>query len=160
MREHLVRIALNEVGYTEESGNRTKYGEWFGYDGHEWCGMFVSYCFDKAGINLGKIDFFKGFAGCQYATRNIKKWGKQVTKPMPGDVVFFDWQGDGKFDHTGIFVKDSRGGFFQSVEGNTAYGNDSHGGQVMLRERTYRTAIFVRPNVLIPYDKKAASEAV
>ena len=77
------------------------------------------------------------------------KWGRLVTVPAVGDVVFFDWNGDGRFDHTGIFVKDLGKGLFQAVEGNTAFGNDSNGGEVMLRsDRKYKNAIFVRPNVL------------
>lgn len=152
MRESLIEIATNEIGTKESppNSNICKYTKWFGLDGKPWCGQFVSWVFDRAGINLGKIGFSHGFAGCPYAVANVKKWGRIVTKPLPGDVVFFDWGGDGKFDHTGIFVKDSKGGFFQSIEGNTAFGNDSNGGEVMLRERSYKNAIFVRPNVLDP----------
>jgi hypothetical protein len=109
----------------------------------------VSWVFDQAGINLGKIGYSKGFAGCQTAVAKASKWGRIVTVPLPGDVVFFDWQGDGKFDHTGIFEKDLGKGLFQSIEGNTSFKNDSNGGMVMARaDRKYKNAIFVRPNVL------------
>lgn len=143
-----VDIALKEVGYSElpANTNKTKYGKWFLLDGNPWCGMFVSWCFDKAGIVLPKIGFAKpGFAGCQSAYAYWKKAGKIVTTPQRGDIVLFDWNADGRYDHTGIFIRDLGKGKFESVEGNTAVGNDSNGGQVMVRERLYKVAIFVRP---------------
>jgi len=45
-----VSIASGEVGYTEGTGNITKYGEWYGLDGNPWCAMFVSWCANQAGI--------------------------------------------------------------------------------------------------------------
>ena len=109
----------------------------------------MSWVFFNAKLPLGTIDYLRGFAGCPYAVRNVRKWGRLVTVPQPGDVVFFDWNGDGIFDHTGIFVKDLGKGLFQSIEGNTAFGNDSNGGEVMKRsDRKYKHAIFVRPKVL------------
>lgn len=115
--------------------------------GAAWCGTFVSECFIEAGCPLGPIDYTRGFAGCPYAVSHASKWGKIVTIPQPGDVVFFDWNGDGKFDHTGIFIQDLGGGLFRSIEGNTSLGNNSDGGEVMIRsDRKYKMAIFVRPN--------------
>jgi hypothetical protein len=58
-------------------------------------------------------------------------------------VVLFDW----RFDHTGIFVKDLGNGYFQSIEGNTSLANQSNGGQVQLRKRSYAIAVFVHPSV-------------
>jgi hypothetical protein len=153
IREHILEVAAGQIGYTEEpkNSNLTKYGAWFGLNGKAWCGQFVSWCFFTAGVPLGVIDYKKGFAGCQYATRNLKKWGRLVTVPMAGDVVFYDWQGDGVFDHTGIFVKDLGKGLFEAIEGNTAFGNDSNGGAVMRRaDRRYKSAIFCRPKCLEP----------
>lgn len=146
----VLQIAAREIG-TKESptgSNKTKYGQWFGLDGVAWCGIFVSWCYAHAMLPLGTIDFLKGYAGIPYALKHLAKWGKQVTVPTPGDIVFFDWTGDGTFDHTGLFVKDNGAGLFQTIEGNTGFGNDSNGGEVMSRERKYKNAIFVRPNCL------------
>jgi len=165
--QKVIDIAKLEIGVVESppNSNNVKYNTWF-YDQevkdgfnlkgekdanakYPWCGTFVSFCFDKCELNLGKIGWSRGFAGCPYAVEKVAKWGKIVTIPEIGDVVFFDWQGDGKFDHTGIFEKDLGKGLFQSIEGNTAFGNDSNGGCVMVRaDRKYKNAIFVRPNVL------------
>lgn len=145
----VVEIARAEVGNSEapKNSNKTKYGKWFGLDGVAWCGIFVSWCYAQAGVVLPKIGFSKpGFAGCQTAVAYFKKEGKITKSPVSGDIVFFDWNGDGRYDHTGIFEKDNGNGTFASIEGNTAIGNDSNGGQVMVRaDRKYSVAIFVHP---------------
>ena len=151
----VIEIAKSQLGVKESppNSNEVKFNEWFygkKVSGHlfAWCGTFVSWCFAEAKMPLGTIDYLRGFAGCPYAVNNVSKWGRLVTVPQEGDVVFFDWQGDGIFDHTGLFIKDNGGGMFQSIEGNTSLTNDSNGGEVMLRERKYKNAIFVRPKVL------------
>ena len=157
--QKVIDIARLEVGVKEEpaNSNNVKYNTWmYGKEVYDtatakypWCAAFVSWCYDHAGFPLGNIGYPKGFVGCPYAVSHLDKWGKIVTIPEMGDIVFFDWQGDGKFDHTGIFEKDLGKGLFQSIEGNTAFGNDSNGGKVMVRaDRKYKNAIFVRPNVL------------
>lgn len=151
----ILDIAALEIG-TKESppdSNSVKYNDWI-YDkqvsgsAYPWCAAFVAWCFYQAGYPIVGVGYKKGFIGCQYAVTNVKKWGRIVTVPQPEDVVFFDWNGDGHFDHTGIFVKDLGKGLFETIEGNTAFGNDSNGGAVMRRaDRKYKHAIFVRPNV-------------
>lgn len=149
--QKIVEIAYAEIGNEEvpKNSNVTKYGKWFGIQGVAWCGMFVSWCYNKAGFNLGKIGFTKGFAGCQTAYNHFKRTGEIVMKPQPGDIVLFDWNNDKRYDHTGIFVKDNEDNkTFTSIEGNTAIGNDSNGGEVMERKRSYNNAIFIHPKIL------------
>lgn len=143
----IIEIAEKEIGYTEipSNSNKTKYGKWFGFDGVAWCGMFVSWCYDKAGQPLSNIGFSKGFAGCQTAVAHYKKKNKITTTPVPGDIVFFDWNNDGRYDHTGLFVKDIDGTSFETIEGNTSLTNQSNGGQVMRRKRKYSGVLFVHP---------------
>ena len=62
----IVEIARKEIGYIEQAGNKTKYGQWFGLNGVAWCAIFVSWVYYKAGKPLGKIGWANGFAGCQY----------------------------------------------------------------------------------------------
>lgn len=140
----IVEIAIKEIGQVEvpTNSNKTKYGKWFGFDGVAWCGMFVSWCYSAAGYPLPNIGFSKGFAGCQTAVAYFKKNNKITTKPISGDIVFFDWDKDGRYDHTGIFVKWLNDNEFETIEGNTAVGNDSNGGQVMRRKRNKSVAIF------------------
>lgn len=149
----VLTIAANEVGVKENppGSNLVKYNTWF-YSKEvsgakfPWCGTFVSWCYAAAGFPIKGGGYSRGFAGCQYAVANVKKWGRIITEPKSGDVVFFDWEGDGKFDHTGLFAANLPNGNFQTIEGNTAIGNDSNGGCVMVRERKYKNCIFVRPH--------------
>ena len=143
----IVEIASAEIGQKEqpENSNETKYGEWFGLNGVAWCGIFVSWVYAMAGRQLPKIGFTKGFAGCQTAVKYFRDNGLITKNPVDGDIVFFDWNNDGRYDHTGIFVSGLDNQYFQTIEGNTAIGNDSNGGEVMKRSRKYRQAIFVHP---------------
>jgi cell wall-associated NlpC family hydrolase len=112
--------------------------------------MFVSWCYNKAGAPLGNIGFPKGFAGCQTAAAFFLKNGLTVTDPQPGDIVLFDWNGDRRYDHTGIFVKKMTATHFETVEGNTSLTNQSNGGTVMRRTRAFKNVLFCRPRVLRP----------
>ncbi len=148
--KNIITLAQAEIGYSETpvNSNKTKYGKWFGLDGVAWCGIFVSWLYAKAGFPLGKIGFTKGFAGCQTAVAHFKKTKEVTNFPQPGDIVFFDWNADGRFDHTGIFVRHIDAMNFESIEGNTSLANQSNGGTVMLRKRSFKNALFVHPKVL------------
>ena len=114
----ILEIAEKEIGTGEVplNSNKSKYGKWFGVDGVAWCGMFVSWCYAQAGSSLPNIGFIKGFAGCQTAVAYFKKNNKITLKPLPGDIVFFDWNADGRYDHTGIFKKWLEDGRFENIE--------------------------------------------
>jgi cell wall-associated NlpC family hydrolase len=141
----IVRFAEKEIGYMEYpvDSNKTKYGKWFGLDGQPWCAMFVSWIYDKAGIIMPKIGFAKpGYAGCQSAYAYFKKNNMITKTPKAGDIVLFDWNADGRYDHTGIFVKHLTPTTFESIEGNTSLTNQSNGGMVMKRTRKYSQSVF------------------
>ena len=136
--------ALKELGAKESpaNSNRTKFGKWFGVDACPWCNIFVSYCF----LNGAKYTLCAGFKGagcypkgCTYVPtteawlRATGMW-KGRTEPMPGDIAIFNWHG-GAPDHIGIVEEYLGGGKFNSIEGNTAVGNDANGGEVMRRLR-------------------------
>jgi hypothetical protein len=140
---HALAEALRHVGVRESppGSNRTMFGRWFGVDGVPWCAIFVSYCFDVgAGVVL-----CRGWRGAGVSRRGVayvptlSAWlratGREVTGvPKPGDIVIFDWDG-GVPDHVGILVR-ALGTELETVEGNTAVGNDSDGGEVMRRKRS------------------------
>jgi peptidoglycan hydrolase-like protein with peptidoglycan-binding domain len=150
-REKVIEIAASQKGTKEApaNSNRTKYGEWYGLNGQKWCCMFVSWVFDQAGHRLPYIDNPKGYQSCQSGFAYWRTHNQLTTNPQPGDVVLFDWNGDGICEHTGIFAGwVEQGKTFQSWEGNTAVGNDSDGGEVMLRTRNKSTVrAFVNPGV-------------
>jgi hypothetical protein len=76
----------------------------------------------------------------------IKKgqWEKaEEAVPLPGDIVFFDFPGDGvdRISHVGIVVKDNGDGTVTCIEGNTApdkKGDQRNGGQVCKKVRAYK----------------------
>lgn len=148
----IIEISRKEIGYTEKPFNRnkTKYGEWFGFQGVAWCGIFVSWVYHHAGYPLGNIGFRKGFAGCMTAVSHFKKTDEITDDPQPGDIVFFDFNGDKRYDHTGIFLcfTDEKKTHFYSVEGNTSISNQSNGGEVMEKKRVNKNTVFVHPNIL------------
>lgn len=116
---------------------------------YPWCATSVSEIFQEAKLPLGKIGWMRGFAGCPYAIENISKWGKEVSysEAQPGDIVFYSWKSNGVWNHVGILelknIKD-----FLALEGNTAVGNDSNGGEFMERDRNiFKGLKFVRPNI-------------
>ena len=143
----IVNIAHAEIGTKEVpfGSNKTKYGKWFGLDGVPWCGIFVSWVYAQAGRQLPSIGWLRGFASVQQAYLHYKAEGKITDTPVPGDIVVFDWNGDGWFDHTGIFVRWIDSERFGSIEGNTSLGNQSNGGEVMMRKRNKRQAVFIHP---------------
>jgi hypothetical protein len=55
--------------------------------------------------------------------------------PVAGDLVCYDWAGDGTFDHVGLFEGWTSGRAFTAIEGNTSTSDDSNGGAVMRRQR-------------------------
>lgn len=151
MSNKIIEIAAKEIGYVETppNSNKTKFGKWFGLDGVAWCAMFVSWCYSKAGYPLRNIGFTKGFAGCQTAVAYFIKTKQVTTTPQAGDIVFFDWNLDRRFDHVGVFVKWQDKIVFETIEGNTSLTNQSNGGQVMLRKRKHgKGVLFVHPKCL------------
>jgi hypothetical protein len=142
MRDKIIEIAQAEVGYKEKpaGSNINKYGEWFGKNGVAWCGAFVSWVYFQAGYKWPKnMDSPKGIIWVPIVlirARQFPQFYKRTFEPNPGDLIIFDWNADKKEDHIGIFlnwiIKDKT---FATIEGNTARGNDSNGGQVQQRER-------------------------
>ena len=68
--EKVIAVARAEIGTAESPAysNKVKYSDWWGYAG-PWCGMYVSWCFDRAGHPLPKMQDTKrsGFAYCPSA---------------------------------------------------------------------------------------------
>ena len=138
--------AVKHVGVKEEppDSNKTPFGVWFGVDGVAWCNTFVSYCFAR-GANYIIANGFTGGAGvypgkgCTYVPtteawlRATGMWLGRVP-PLPGDIAIYNWDG-GEPDHIGIVARYLGNGDFEAIEGNTAIGNDSNGGEVMRRVR-------------------------
>jgi len=143
----IIETAQKEIGTKEnpKNSNIQKYGEWFGLNGVPWCAIFVSWVYHQSGNPLPNIGFAKGFAGCQTAVKYFKENGLVVRTPVEGDLVFFDWNYDDRFDHVGIFVRRVNELLIETIEGNTSLSNQSNGGAVMRRNRNFAKCLFVSP---------------
>lgn len=110
-----------------------------------WCMMTVSLAFKHgAGIILGDQTpapwgywSDRGFAYVPAfeAWAKTRGYWQGIRAPEPGWIVCYDWNGDSVPDHVGIVDRYLGGGQFIALEGNTALGNDSNGGELMSRLR-------------------------
>lgn len=124
-RADLIGVALTQVGYREGRGGYTKYGDWYGAPYTDWCGMFVSWCANQAGIPTSVLKK-NGFASA--SGFNIPTFYASQKIPRAGDLFF---KTDGS--HTGI-VYYVEGDYFFTVEGNTDV-NSYNGIGVFIRKR-------------------------
>ncbi|WP_309640702.1 peptidoglycan-binding protein [Flavobacterium sp.] len=153
-RQDVLNKAQTQEGTAESppNSNKTPYGLWYepSLNGQKWCAMFVSWVFHHAGHPLGNIQTKNGIHHCQSAHNYYKEKGRLTANPEPGDIVIYDWEGNGHADHIGIFIRwttpDKTA--IEAYEGNTSTINDSDGGRVMKRTRS-RNLIksFINPGV-------------
>lgn len=134
IRDKIVSVASAEVGYTGTS-SYSKYGDWYGYQGG-WCTTFVLWCYNEAGNKLGVKLYGNGVTptggNCNSMISWYKNKGRYYTRgsytPKAGDLVFFDWSGNGSSQHVGI-VDYVSGSTVHTIEGNCS-------GKVKAREYT------------------------
>lgn len=111
----IVAIGLSQVG---NIGGQP-YWSWYGFSSRvEWCACFVSWCANEAGlIDSGAIPKFSTcVVGVQWYKDN-GRWQDSNYIPSPGDIIFFDWNGDGLSEHVGI-VERYENNTVYTVEGN------------------------------------------
>ena len=104
----LVVVARAQIGNGETWGdNRGAYVRKYlnGKENLPWCAGFVSYCFRRAGYNMPYT----------LRAKDYLKYGKQVKKPIPGDLIVLSRSGGG---HVGI-IEQVKGDTITTIEGNT-----------------------------------------
>lgn len=113
----IVNKALSQLGI---SGGQP-YWSWYPFDSRvEWCATFVSWCANETDVLGSSIP---KFASCSLQGvpwfKQQGQWAKpKDITPVAGDVIFFDWEQDGRPDHVG-FVVGSDGSKVYTVEGNS-----------------------------------------
>lgn len=133
--------------YKEGRNNDSLFGKWYGLNHQPWCAMFVSYCFNEAG--LGKLvaaSSPKGFASCTAGSNWFKKHDRLLPakEAQPGDVIFMAFDGDlSDADHVGICYKvDHKKKLIYTYEGNTidpsGRGSQVNGDGCYAKVRSYR----------------------
>jgi hypothetical protein len=127
--QKMLKAALAQLGYSEQSGGYTKFGEWYaGHIAHngiyadaEWCDMFTAWLANETGLTADVGQFAYTPYHAQWFI-DQHAWG---TTPEPGALVFFSWSGSKAIDaiqHVGIVIKDLGNGQIQTIEGNTYNG--------------------------------------
>lgn len=117
----LLRVARAEVGNTSGRKYWDAYwrGSWSYVDGDStpYCACFVSWCLAQAGATAPHFPSAVAFDWADVGGRGIPPQNLE-----PGDLVAFDWDGDGVGDHVGIIEAAHGGGVYTTIEGNTSGG--------------------------------------
>jgi len=116
--EAIVNTAMAQLG----NAGGQPYWSWYGFDGRvEWCATFVSWCANQNGA-LGTS--IPKFASCRYEGvpwfQEHGQWASaDDVVPVAGDIIFFDWEGDGVPNHVGIVIG-TDGDKVYTIEGNSS----------------------------------------
>lgn len=138
--ELLIQVAKKEVGTVEgPKDNETKYGKFTGVNFQPWCGSFVMWCANQAGVKIPNT--VSTVAGAD-AFKKMGRWfDARKDDPIPGDIVYFDFPDDGvnRISHVGIVIKNNGDGTIETIEGNTSgpKGDQRNGGMVLRKTRAY-----------------------
>ncbi len=161
LKNDLIEVAKTQIGYcelTQKGGEEivdseipgyTKYGEKYGNSYGHWCAFFVLWCASEADIPTSIIPKSAENGSCRQFVnwfKSNKCWEDADYEPKMGDIIFFDWNGDGVANHVGI-VKSYENGIVTTIEGNTGGEN---GYTVMEQERCENILGYGVPN----YDLK------
>ncbi len=166
-----LKEAVKHLGVKEipPNSNQVMFASWYDVAG-PWCAMFIAFCGAEAGIKTYRKRPPGRWAYVPFMVADAKagRYNYSITtKPVTGDDVAFDFPPrDGVPQHIGIFASEPdlrklapgaltkaiqnfgalRSGEFWTVEGNTMVGNDSNGGEVMLRKRRKQDVVaFMHP---------------
>ncbi len=146
-RELALRSALRELGVHESGFNnrgpqvdeyQREGAAYVGWVGFAWCAAFVYRNFKEATYPIEKIP---NRASVGYAERWARGEHYLVERPLRGDIVAYQFDGDTWPDHTGHVERVLRFGpvlYLQTIEGNTSSGSggsQADGGGVYRRRR-------------------------
>ena len=140
----VIAKAKSFVGTKESPANSNNvifnthyYGKAVSGSAYPWCAVFLWDVFRLCGAS----SLFYGGKKCAYTPtlanyyKNNKRW---YSTPKVGDIAFFQWAGSNRICHVGLVIEVISSKQVKTVEGNTAVGNDSNGGEVMIRTRNIK----------------------
>lgn len=148
-----LRIGLGQVGVKEQPAGSNSGAMVRAFQaatdapgtGWPWCAAYALWSYAQAGAAQPYRSAYVPALRNWYQAHNRKVTRAQV---RPGDFVIFDWDKDSTPDHVGLFKRWMNPAHteFEALEGNTSIGNDSNGGEVMVRLRHIGdVAMFARP---------------
>ncbi len=120
--ENLVKYAEQFLGYNESDGSADIFLGGSSSRSIAWCAAFVQYNLEHCGNQLpswySNVDSPWSCGSYRRAAEaaGAVKSGNEI---VPGDLVLFDWEGDGEQDHIGIVVSVD-GNQVTTIEGNTS----------------------------------------
>lgn len=103
--KNTIAIAETQIGYKESTKNfivtedgkpmgYTRYGAWYGGEYGDWCAMFCSFCLHYAGVDAELMPVeescHRWVEILQDEEYDLYRPAEEYT-PVPGDLVFFDW---------------------------------------------------------------------
>ena len=139
--ERLIEVAKAEIGTVEgPKDNETKYGAFTKANFQPWCGSFVMWCANEAGVKVPNTVYTPGGAAA------FKKKGAwidgDIADPEPGDIAYFNFPGVTGICHVGIVAVDNEDGTVICYEGNTTgdgkKGSQRNGGEAAKKLRAYK----------------------
>ena len=146
--ERLLDLARSQLETKEfpPGSNNVKYNS--AYYGREvsgsnfaWCAVFIWWLFRECEISGLYFDG-KKTAYVPALASWARREGLTVKEPGPGDLVCFDFNGNGTADHIGL-CESWDGKYVTTIDGNTGVGNEANGGAVMRRRRAKRYIVAV-----------------
>lgn len=149
--EKILELARDEIGTKEvpAGSNRVKYNT--AYYGREvsgaslhWCAVFIWWLFQQAGAP----ELYFGGEKTAYCPALLHHHRSQKVADgyKPGDIIFFNFQGDFNTQHVGI-CESFDGTYITTIDGNTGEWNEANGGAVMRRKRHKKYIVGAyRPN--------------
>jgi hypothetical protein len=143
--------AISYLGTKENpsNSNNTEFGAWYGMNGVPWCAIFCTYCDQMSGNPTNSFARGSRYSYVPYIVNDARMGynGLSITSsPKQGDMVCYDWDNNGEFDHVGFFEAWTTSPSFNAIEGNTSMSDNSNGGEVMrrLRNKNSQNTVFVR----------------
>lgn len=115
-----------EIGNIEspKGSNNIKYNtDYYGHavsgDNYAWCCAFIWWVFRKCGLIM-KFCGGNKTAYCPFVVNWARTHNQWVTSGYQlGDILLYDWNGDGMADHIG-WCAGTSGGYAKSIEGNSS----------------------------------------
>ena len=164
----VLNVARSQIGFHEGAKNSNPYGIWYGIPNSSYCAMGISWCFAQVGLShLIAAQTVKGFSYCPAGLEWFQRQGMVVNKMQgqPGDLVFYDYNGDGVADHVELLEAASPGGI-TTIGFNTGNPN-MHSQEGCFREHNSylfvmaivrpRYIVALKPAVGISKSKKATA---
>ena len=127
--DDVLYVASSQLGYCADDDPEpgSKFGRWMAELLDEdwlagpsseiwWCCIFVSWCLNQAGVECPGFPSYNTNIVIRHAGDAILD---NIYDAQPGDVIIFDWDGNGVTDHVGI-VEANHGSWLQTIEGNVS----------------------------------------